>query len=113
MTYSGECHNVVCCGQSKITCQGQNTLAYFAAPFVTNRKAFFLTSVIRQFHYFQVRQELTGVEHSIVYALPIIDLPETPFWDKHSSLFCNTLIEKEKSFITLTPGANVIKLFYP
>ncbi len=31
--------------------------------------------------------------------------------DKHSSLFCLTVSDEEKSFIRLTPGANPIKLF--
>jgi hypothetical protein len=31
---------------------------------------------------------------------------------KHSSLFCLVVSDKEKSFITLTPGGNVINLFY-
>jgi hypothetical protein len=40
-------------------------------------------------------------------------LPYPPnFKDKHSSLFCHIISDKEESFITLTPGVNVIKHFY-
>jgi hypothetical protein len=32
--------------------------------------------------------------------------------DKHSSSICQFISDEEKSFITLAPGVNVIKLFF-
>ncbi len=41
-----------------------------------------------------------------------IRLIEKIAFNKHSSLVCPAVCDDVKSFITLTPGANFIKLFY-
>jgi hypothetical protein len=51
------------------------------------------------------------VHESIICMLSLPSNNEKNAKDKHSSLFWSTVIYKEKSFTTFTPGSNVIKYF--
>jgi hypothetical protein len=48
---------------------------------------------------------------TLIFALPMFDEPEKLARDKHSSLLCFAISDKEKSFTRMIPLVKVVKLF--